>query len=1092
MVDFEAPIGSISPEDLEEFEGRIGGLEEGLPLGSIETGDWEELTGELAPWERPTGKAVEPIPPEEAEFAAAHPNIYAAGKIFWDFWNPLRRVAAPTPEESAKVGRWVVGVAPFAKYTLPEQREKFLGLSQQEQTRALLCDTLETAILFPKGIPSFFKGVGKIVAPLAKGVRRLKPVFKFAPIEDVILKETRPFFGELEATKILKGKKFSDDEILAILDDDLLGLWRRKMSRGEVVTSSFRKEIYWEGGVPKLGRKLEEMLVPEMLRSRHYRKEWKRILGKHLGKDYHPKLGEKVFAEQVRKTLGEDMVGKVTLANASDHYMVNFVKHLFKHPKVIKTAVTAGDYEKIIFDCVSPVRVVFGIWEKAHQAYSKIHQVISPAKATANEYVFEKSLTLMQMFKERGLGTWSAKAAGALKFRPAFSPEDAKKVYEIGVALDGLAAAGRRTPMLRERLAKEAKALREGLTETQRKLLKTQQDFFDHLYAEHVLIKIPQLFEKVGLTQAGRGGVDNLSSSIGLFLGNLFSKTEAISYKGRLEGIKGLLEKIRGTLLPKEGKHPWFVVEGKELEKVLGKLNIDLTMPPSPGKEGNFVGYLENYTARIREGGADKAARWDNALVGEMHSFYTKKRKETFGFGLVEDFGSMIEGRIRAGANELFLYPKIEEGVAHARKLPINVKEYTEHYIARMLGQQSYMDSKLASFLEKTVGKLGGKEFWTEKRVATLGRRLNDAAIVGGLALKPFAVMRDMFQPLLTVPADLGGLKGFYHLLRGYHAAFTRPDIRKYIRDIGAITEFAPELYLQQRILPWGRAARWEQVRDVGLWMYGFSDRSSRYVTGGAAFQKWDDALLKIGKEKILGNEVGLQAFSKKVGLRGRYPHIRDWTEDLLRKGKFVEAKAFYVDDVISDCQFLYRVTEAAIISQKYGVIGKTGFLFQSWWANYGTLLEKWMRVGDSGTEKANRMFTWMLSSAITAQLMEPLWGRETALRSTFLGPFPTTLNKYILPPAWAPIYEFANLIGHGIGFKVFGGEPEKLVENAKALFRSFVIFAPGGLQFQQMAKGVAKEGWGGLAKSIIRYQQAKDYRPLWGIGQRSVWEEGR
>lgn len=1088
MVDFEAPTGSISSEDLGEFEGRVGGVEEALPLGSIETGDYEELTGELAPWERPTGKKVEPIPAEEAEFAGAHPNIYAAGKTFWDVWNPIRRAVAPTVEESAKIGRWVVGITPFVKYALPERKEEFLGLSQQEQTRALLWDTLEATILFPKGVPSFFKGVRKVVAPLARGVRRLKPAFKFNPIEDVILKETKPFFGELEAAKILKGKKFSDDEILAILDDDLPNLYRRKMYQGEKITPALKKEVRWVEGMPRVGEKLEKILTPEGLRVRHYRKEWKRVLGKHLGKDYNPELGEKVFAEQVRKTLGEEMVGKVTLANASDHYMINFVKHLLEHPKVIKAAVAAGEYNKIIFDSVSPVRVVFGIWEKAHQAYSKIFQVINPAKEATNEYVFEKSLTLMQMFKERGLGTWSAKAAGALKFHPAFGPEDAKKVYEVGVALDGLTAAGRRTPMLRERLVAKTKALTEGLTEMQRKLLKTQQDFFDHLYSEHVLIKIPQLFEKAGLTQTGRGGVDDLSSSIGLFLGNLFSKTEGISYKGRLEGIKGLLEKIRGTLLPKEGKHSWFVAEGKELEKVLGKLNSDLTM----GREGNFVGYLENYTARIRKDGAKRAARWNDTLVGEMHSFYTKKRKETFGFGLIKDWGSMVEGRIRAGANELFLLSKVEEGVAHARKLPLNVREYTEHYIARMLGQKSYMDSKLASFLEKTVGKLGGKELWTEERVATLGRRLNDAAIVGGLGIKPFAVMRDMFQPLLTVPADLGGLRGFYHLLRGYRAAFTRPDIRKYIRDIGAITEFAPELYLQQRILPWGGAARWEQIRDAGLWMYGFSDRSSRYVTGGAAFQKWDDALVKVGKARIVGEEVGLQAFSKKAGLRGRYPWVRGEVEGFLRVGKFDEAKASFVKDVISDCQFLYRPTEAPIISQKYGVIGKTGFLFQSWWANYGTLLEKWFRVGDSGVEKVNKMFTWVLSSAIAAQLMEPLWGRGTALRSTFLGPFPTTLNKYILPPAWAPIYEFANLIGHGIPTSLWKGEPEKLIGNAKALLRSFVIFTPGGLQFQQMAKGVAKEGWGGLAKSIIRYQQAKDYRPLWGIGQGSVWEEGR
>lgn len=195
--------------------------------------------------------------------------------------------------------------------------------------------------------------------------------------------------------------------------------------------------------------------------------------------------------------------------------------------------------------------------------------------------------------------------------------------------------------------------------------------------------------------------------------------------------------------------------------------------------------------------------------------------------------------------------------------------------------------------------------------------------------------------------------------------------------------------------------------------------------------------------------------------------------------GRIEEAKAAFVKDVIADTQYLYRVSESPIVSQKFGGVGKTGFLFQSWWMNYGTLLEKWMRTGDAGA-KANKVFTWMLSGAIGATMMEQAWGTGTALRSTFLGPFPSTFDKTLIPAAWTPIYELIHTVAWGIPQHLWKGEPEKLEENAKSLIRSLAILVPGGLQMKQIFKAVKKEGVAkGLPESIIRYQRTRNWEPM-------------
>lgn len=1048
------------------------------------------------------------IPEEEQAFAAAWPNVYSAGKVFSEmFLKPARRVLFPTPGELEDSFNELNKHIPFTKYIDPGRREEFLALDQQEQTRALLWDTLETMILgVPKTVPWFFKGVAKTVALPIKGVKAVIPAYKFAPIEDLLLKGVRPFVREENVLRVLKKEGWKTDEVAAILDSDNLYPFLRGKTRKEAgkLSKAFKEAIDWSSGFPRLGKETKELLRTDLLRRGHFRREWnvafskyaketvEREVGKKIGKKISPQarkelkkelrkkiganLAKDAFDAQIGQALGADLVGKITLKNAPDVFMANFTRDIFKGSKVVQATLRQGVYEKIMWDGFNPVRVAFGAWERLYGTYKGVYKKVGPGLERRNEYVAEKHLTLFQMHKDRGIGTWTRSASGAIDFVPAYGAKELKQAYEGLLQMDNLLELGRRTPQLMEKMRAQAKVIGDSLPETPGKIVKVWRDYSDHLFAEYVLEKTPQLFQGVGLTASGERALGRTMEKMGPLLGKIFAKEAGHSYELKSKAIKRILEEVRRglahPLVKKEGKHPWFFLEGVELKTALARLGKNLTQ----GKDGNFVGYLEDYVARVGASGQAMMKRWDTALLGKMHPFYEKGRKMVTPLNLVEDMGSMMEVRTRTQANDLFLYPMIEEAVAHSKGLPTHVREYVDHYISRILGRQASMDTKTANFLRKTIGNLGGRAYWTEEKVGMLGRRLNDLALMGGLGFKPFAALRDLFQPLLTVPADLGGLKGFLHLFHGYRRAMFDPQARKYIRDIGAIQEFAPELYLTQRIYSFGKDARWDQVRDVSLYLYGFTDRFNRYIAGGAALNKWEGMIEKIGVGK-LASERGRKEFSRKM-FRERYPWVREELDDLLRLGRTEEAKALWTNDVIADTQFLYRPTESPIVSQKFGAVGRTGFLFQSWWQNYGTLLEKWMRTGDAGT-KANKMFTWMTSSAATMTMMDAAWGPGTALRNTFFGPFPTTFDKTLIPAAWTPLYEAGHLLAWGVPYHILTGEPEKLEEHVKAMIKSVAILFPGGLQIKQMAGAVTREGFRGLPASVVRYQRARDWEPL-------------
>lgn len=983
--------------------------------------------------------------PEERAFARAHPNTWAAGKAFLDLTG-------------------------LPRYLFSSSREELQHLDGAEKAKALLWDTLDTALIVAGGpiIKGTFKA-GKwatmqTAGRLAKKVR----IKTMRPVEDLALKGVKPFAPDEAMTKILKAMKFKEDDIYEILQD-----------RTKAVVSGRLSE--------SLARKIE----PSLLETRHYRGEYRRILKSEVGEKISDETMESVFKAHVKKRFDQ----KVSFKEASPGLVANVIEDLVTHPKVARRLVNPNT-SWVWFQSWTPTRIVFGQADKVYGTFEKIYLRTTEAAKQATAASFHNTFVWFDMLEQRGLGIVKKLRYGERRLKPAFSSRQADEAFVLINKADELMNVAARAG---GEAVREAQITIQGLASKKspmiRKLVQAWENFSDFLYAEHSVIKIPQLFRKARLTPEGEGAFSMMFAELRPQILEIFSTGAKLTHGEKLDKFKEILRRLRKTRgLGKEGKHPWFFAEGDDLTLLLNGLSKDLTI----GKGGKYIDYLENYTARIGAEGSRKASSWSSALV-KPSAFYTKKRKLAIPKEQTTNFGAMIEGRINAQSKELYLYPELEGVVGFAKTLPYNLRSYTDHFIARALNRPSEWDYKLALVLEATIGKIEGvfgrAGKWDDRRTVNLAMTINNFTYMGGLGLKPFSAIRNLFQPLMMVPADLGGFKDLQHLVKGAHRAFFGKvggkSTRQYLSDIGAIQEFAPELYMKVRALPFGptlsvrgkdlQLPHIEQIRDFTMWMFKGSDRWNRYVTGGAALEKWDGALRSIGGIQALKTKAGMEKFIKKSGIRGRHSWIRERLQQDLRLGRVDNAKDAFVLDVIADTQFLYGPLESPILSQKYGALGKTGMIFQTFWMNYGTSLEKWARTGTAG-ERLQRITTAMMSAAIAEQLMEPVFGRRTALATVAMGPFPT-FDASTFPPAWTPLWHATRGV-LAAGQIPFGGDPKAATRQVKAIFRSLPIFVPGGLQAMQFQRGFKKEGWEGLPGAIIKYKRDVGYEPLWGIGQ--------
>lgn len=291
-------------------------------------------------------------------------------------------------------------------------------------------------------------------------------------------------------------------------------------------------------------------------------------------------------------------------------------------------------------------------------------------------------------------------------------------------------------------------------------------------------------------------------------------------------------------------------------------------------------------------------------------------------------------------------------------------------------------------------------------------------------------------------------------LWRGAERAFRDTETLTYLRELGIITEYAPEAIQFKRFISSKKLFVLDDIRDTSLWLFKMADRFNRYTSGGAALNAWEAGLAKVGSKGFVG-PPSVDSFMKATGASKRHNWISDKIRSQLLQGNTAEAKALFVKDVVADTEYLYGALDGPVFSAKYGAAGRAGTIFQSWAVNYTVLLEKWMRTGTKD-EKIQRFVGWAINAAIAGTVMEMLWGERMAKVSTGFGPVSFGVGVPVLRPA------VAILEGRGL----------------RGVMQDMSIMAPGGLKAKQVIKGGLEQGPLGVALAIPGLKQ--DFPENW------------
>uniref|UniRef100_A0A6M3KUT3 Uncharacterized protein n=1 Tax=viral metagenome TaxID=1070528 RepID=A0A6M3KUT3_9ZZZZ len=990
------------------------------------------------PAQRPVVKPVErELKGEEAKLATASPNVYAA----------LRTAA---------------DIIPFGSFAFESGREEFMESSTAGKATHLM---LDAAVFLPFGwIGKGLKVTTRpIVSPISKQLRKIP--FGLKSVESQpkafvqeMTEKLQKFQYDTPKAKLVQKYGLSSVEADMTMKNQPW-IWEVASTRSGAMVPSYTegmKKVFTKSG--KLQKKVKDDLERWSLprseqRLLHYKQEWKRHFGQLVGRD-EVKLG-RMFKASASEIFGSERAAQLTLENIGAKDFSKILSFgLLNEGKLM------GLIDTSVFAYLYPVRKVFGKFELLFGAHSKVYLPLKAMHAKTNEAAFMEVANFQTFLQSRNLGKISASNVGRYKFKPMFSRAEWDEAGQLARKLDDLKSKGEATTVIQAEMEKSSVIAQ--------KIYKSYEEWTDHMYAQHMKVKIPQLLEKAGLTSIGENELNALlqgPKGIEKIVDHVFAAGHNLDYKNKLAVIDATLNKLRKTV---DDNPHWFKgfddpAMAEELGKKLELLKKDLTF--ARGKGRGFINYLENYATRVSEGARGTYGTRQAGIGVPKRAGYTRGRLLEESLEASEDLTKMVEVRARMQARELYAFPVLPKIAEDIATLPPRLKSFSEHYAARLLGQPSPVDERVAAWLNARFSTR-----WDDRRVMNLAWKINDLIYMGGIGFKPFSAMRNYFQPLLNVPADLGGLRDIGWLLRGYGRAFDK-SAREYIRSIGAIQEYAPDLLFSIKATPYGH--RLQQVRDMAMWMFKNSDRHNRYVTGGAALAKWEHFFNKFAKETKFGrvlDKSGLEKFKSKLNINSRESWVRAEMNRHLSEGTLKgmeEAKKLWVNDVIADTQYLYGAADSPLVSHAGGVIGKTAAVFQTWWMNYASLLDKWMfKTGDPG-DKAKRMFTWMLSSAAAYHIMEQMWGESTAARTVFTGPLPLDFD---IPATWKPFRDGIKTSLTAAGALIGVADPETAKKQALATLRSSMMFAPGGLQILQTYKGAQKEGWEGIAKSIVRY----------------------
>jgi hypothetical protein len=1015
-------------------------------------------------------------------------------------FKPVEREKFDLKETLTGVVKFGTELAPYGRYLWKEEREKYGRMSSGEKMMAHGWEGL-SFLFWWKG-PAIAKGAFKLIgkgAGKVTGGRIGKKVIQ--PIEDLIDIKSKSY-AQLASSK-LTSKGFKQDEIPAVIDAargnnfSLLGAYSEQAAAGKSMSRGWQKNIRvarTPGDISYQFAPADDLLkelVPETLR----RKAHEGSIRKQIGLVF--KEGEKynaneIFARHAKKYTGGE--GIVKMKDATDDLVFNVLRDMQDSPRLlIKLATTAGPF--------ASMRPMQSVWGDLDRLWGTMEGVYIPASRSveggANFKVQFASL-LNRMKAERGFGSIVSKTdrAGHLyeKFKPAkfYTKEFKQQTNEFmhsvrdmmqTIGNEQLDDAGRimslrdKTAIVNQKIldARDAAPKMVDLAET-------LWDFNNKLFEVGLVPEIERAFLKAGINSMGMGVLRHSFKEIQNTgrLRNIFNvlrkETDVLGRSTidvknpfrRSEEIKDLLvdfqDLIKHTVTNpafRDPKNPAMAVNamfnqtGDDLLNSLDNLMGELTMKKGGDKYG-FTNYLEGYFARIGKGGRIMPQRAIDDLPIEMKAAFTRETTLDVAKQPLLGLDEAMASRINAQGNEMYLYPAIREISETAQRYPKVIRKHVEHYLKRLAGLPSAADDAAARWLNHMPGIKG----WDGHRVRALGGVINDFTYMGFLGLKPFSAMRNTFQPFINVPAELGGLWSFNNLFRGYYKVLTSSARRSKLRGMGLITEYAPEIMHTTGLR--------NKVREGAMWMFRWSDEGNRLITGSAALDKWERAVLKMPEIREGKN---IAKFMQKSGANLRRPWIaKDIEKALTRRPHgsriipdMIAAERLYVRDATAVTQYLYGSLDAPLITQIGGIFGRTGAIFQSWWMNYGDMIMRWYTGGQKPSVKVQRSFNFAVSAGLSWMAMNQMWGAATATRTVGLGPFPKSM---VIPPTWEPVFKMMQVITTA-GETAFTQDPEKLGRDAMALLKTSFNFIPGGVQGRQLWEGGQREGMKGFLKAI-------------------------
>jgi len=1001
----------------------------------------------------------------------------------------VRSPAAIGPRQIASTLSWI----PFAKYVVPEEAMKLSEMDASERNSALAWEAVGLGLMTMG--PLISKYGGKAVNGLQNYLKK-RSLLKLEPVEDALHKlgqkggVWKGYDYRTEAANRLRNMGFATDEASAIADTiatgsaDDVGLRALAWEKGDKLSKAWKKNIGQIGekienpdGATLLRRQLtlsdsiQQTTKPENVHSYWARKLYKENLKRSKVSPNVHHL-DNMIHEYVGRVYGTEMASKLDLGYISESEMANLVSSLFttrgKRTISMMHRLGMSDY---LLPWMMPERFVYGAGEAVYHTKSKVFDKLLAAQRAANGYRVDLGNTFMTMLQQRGFGKIVKKSTGSWTFKPnkaLYNDKTLDGAKEVLRKIDDIAEAGRRgkvidTTEARAQINQLLNKLKED-SPTVFELVDLTHSFTDVLYKDMLQQYVPKIVNRLPLNQQGRAYISQMTKLWGTRAEQLFSTASSANATEKISFTKKLLADFRKAI-----KKPEFYDNLTKSQQAL----VDNTLSGlTYGGKSHLAmpAYLEGYMPRVPMRGEQFAGYAKSALVGKAS--YTYRRKQQGAGQLVETFQEMIGARIGAQAKQMHFYHEAGDVIDYARTLPDAWRAHTDFTISRMIGQPSNWDHKVATVLSK----IPGTGSWDEYRAMKAAKTITGMQYAGLLGLRPFAVFRNLTQPLLMTPPEMGGgVRDVASLVRGL-GRVADPKHRKYIQEIGAITDFLPDQQVRPLLPKLGIGAQWNNIRDAFLYFYRNSDKFNRYWSGAAAIEKWNWATGQTGEIKHLGS------FMKKLGLRHRSKAMQTEIRNLLELGRIDEAKKLFVRDVIENTQYIYNTANSPSLMGSGGA-QRLVSSFNSWWMNYGAAVSRWATTGQA-SDRIKRIGMGMLTAAATEQLLESWAGRRTAIRSVGIGPFP--LGDASMPPALAPIWHMlgaAKQTAQGYMFDDQASRQAGLDHFYKAMKQTAVITVPGGLMMQQAARGYARDEWPGLMMGILQ-KTDKEFEPLFGLGE--------